>query len=84
LVKSKFLKLGINKNMLKIKNISYDDINSALQTIEKYIYSYNIIIIDTPVNKKELCEKIFSESDYCHYLTYSDNIIESEFIKKYS
>ncbi|NBU97366.1 MAG: hypothetical protein EBS19_03970 [Spirochaetia bacterium] len=68
----------------KIKNISYDDINSALQTIDKYIYSYNIIIIDLPINKKELCDKIFSESDYCHYLTYSDNITESEFIKKYS
>lgn len=68
----------------KIKNISYDDINSALQTIDKYIYSYNIIIIDTPINKKEFCEKIFSESDYCHYLTYSDNINESDFYKKYS
>ena len=68
----------------KIKNISYDDINTALQTIEKYIFSYHFIIIDTPINKKELSEKIFSESDYCHYLTYSDNITESEFIKKYS
>ncbi len=65
----------------KIKIINYDTISEIIEHLNQHLYSYNIIIIDLPNNDFEKCKTLLAESDYCHYLTYSDNITKEEFFK---
>lgn len=77
-----------NKNPIKasskLKNISYPSLSEILNELNKYIYSYNIIILDLPVHDFEITKKLLEESEYCHYLTYSVENPEKEFLKSYA
>lgn len=72
------------KSSTKLKNINNSNLSEIVGELSKYLYSYNIIIIDLPIQEFEVTKKLLDESDYCHYLTYSLENPEKEFLKSYS
>lgn len=77
-----------NKNPIKattkLKNYPNLSLTEILDILSKYIYSYNIIILDLPISDFEVTKKLLGESDFCHYITYSLENPEKEFFKTYS
>ena len=68
----------------RVKNYSLKEPEEIVNILNKFIYSYNIILLDLPVANFEICSVLLKESDHCHYLTYSEEDFREKFIKKYN
>ncbi len=66
----------------KVKAIHSDSLSEILEQLNQYLYSYNIILLDLPNHDMEKTRTLLAESDYCHYITYSDSVSKEEFFEK--